>query len=194
MRKKMRTVVVITILIALVIVYFYYITVNNKNTSQKKTVKEISEVEKIINKDLEETYPKTPREVVKLYSRIISCFYKEQYSEDEQKLLAMQAQKLMDEELLEHNEYEEYYNNLCQDIEEYKENERTISSYMLDSSSDVEYKTFQEKEYAFIKCIYFTKGKEGTAKVPEQYVMRQDEAGRWKILFWKMIEEDEEDE
>lgn len=194
MSKKMRKVVVITILIGIVVVYFYYLTVNNKNTSKKSDVKKVDEVEKLINKDLDESYPKTPREVVKFYSRIISAFYSGGYNEDEKKLLAVQAQKIMDNELLEHNKFDDYYDNLCEDIDEYKENGRKISSYMLDSSSDVEYKTFKEKKYAYIKCTYYTKGKEGTAKVPEQYVLRQDEDGRWKILFWKLVDEDEEDE
>lgn len=194
MSKKMRNVVIITVLIGLAIVYFYYLTVNSKSTSAKNNVQEVDEVEKLINKDLDESYPKTPREVVKMYSRIISTFYNESYNEDEKKLLAVQAQKLMDSELLEHNEYEEYYKNLCEDIDEYRENKRKISSYKLDSSSDVEFKTFKERKYAFINCTYYTKGKEGTARVPEQYVLRQDEDDRWKILFWKLINEDEEDE
>lgn len=194
MSKKMRNVVVITILVGLAIVYFYYLTINSKSTSEKHNAEEVDEVEKLINKDFDESYPKTPREVVKMYSRIISTFYNENYNEDEKKLLAVQAQKLMDSELLEHNEYEEYYKNLCEDIEEYKQNKRKISSYQLDSSSDVEFKTLKERKYAFVKCTYYTKGKEGTAKVPEQYVLRQDEDGRWKILFWKLVNEDEEDE
>lgn len=194
MSKKMRKVVVITILIGIVVVYFYYLTINSKSTSKKSDVKKVDEVEKLINKDLDESYPKTPREVVKFYSRIISVFYSGGYNEDEKKLLAVQAQKIMDNELLEHNKFDDYYDNLCEDIDEYKENGRKISSYMLDSSSDVEYKTFKERKYAYIKCTYYTKGKEGTAKVPEQYVLRQDEDGRWKILFWKLVDEDEEDE
>lgn len=194
MSKKMGKLVIITILAGLVIVYFYYLTINSKNTSAKRNVKKSDEVEELINKDLDGEYPKTPREVVKLYSRIISTFYSGGYNEDEKKLLAVQAQKLMDGELLEHNEFEEYYENLCKDIEEYKENNRKISSYILGSSSDVEFKTLEDKKYASVKCTYYTKGKEGTAKVPEKYVLRQDDEGRWKILYWKLVNEDSEDE
>lgn len=194
MRKEMKKIVIIAILIGACIVYFYYLSLNSNKPADNKKTEEVAEAEKLINKDLDESYPKTPRETVKFYSRIITVFYNEKYTEDEQKLLAVQAQKLMDDELLEHNKFDEYYENLCEDIKEYKENNRKISSYLLDSSADVVYKTFQEKEYAYVNCIYFTKGKEGTSRSPEQYVLRKDEEGKWKILFWKLIEEETDDE
>lgn len=194
MKSKMKKLVIITIMIALVVMYFFYIT--NKTSPSKKNTekKDVSEVTKLLNKDLDSSYPKTPREVVKLYNRIIKCYYGEKYTDDELKLLAVQAQKLMDKELIEHNDFNTYYNNLCEDIEEYKENERTISSYVLDSSADIEYKNFKEAEYAFVRCLYYTHGKEGTAKVPQQYILRKDDSGKWKMVYWEKIEEDNDNE
>lgn len=44
---------------------------------------DLTEVEKVITKNLEKNYPETPREVVKFYNRIITCFYDEEYTDDE---------------------------------------------------------------------------------------------------------------
>ena len=130
---------------------------------------------------------------MKLYSRIISCYYKEEYSEDELKLLAVQTQKLMDDELKEHNSFDEYYSNLKEDIEKYQKEKKVISAYVIQSSVDVEYKTFQDEEYAFVDCTYFTNGKEGAARVPEKYVLRKSSDGKWKIVYWEIIEEEDSD-
>ena len=43
----------------------------------------MSEVDKIISRDFKDKYPTTPREVVKWYNRIITAYYKEEYSDEE---------------------------------------------------------------------------------------------------------------
>ena len=35
---------------------------------------------------------------------------------------------------------------------------------------------------------YYIKGDAGTSRVMETYILRKDEAGRWKILGWKEYE------
>ena len=125
------------------------------------------------------------------YSQIITCLYEGGYSEDEMKELAKQAHKLMDDELASRNEFDDYYKNLREDVESYKADEKKISSYLVESGDDVKYKDFQERKYSFVDCIYYTKGKEGTAKVPEEYTLRMDKDGKWKILYWKMVNKNE---
>ena len=64
---------------------------------------ELTEIQKLITKNLDTNYPATPREVVKYYNRILECFYDDTYTDDELESLADQARKLLDDELLENN-------------------------------------------------------------------------------------------
>lgn len=193
--NKFKLVVVITILAAMLILYYY--SLSSERTTKKKSndIKEKKEITKLIEKDLDNSYPKTPREVVRLYSRMIKCFYGGDYSDDELKLLAVQAQKLMDDELLKHNEFDEYYSNLTKDIDEYKKQGKIISTYILESSKDVEYKKLEDKQYAIVRCIYYTKQKKKTEKTNQEYVLRKDDNNNWKILYWNLFDdEDKENE
>ena len=68
----------------------------NKNKEQASTNEEVCS---ILDKDFENNYPGTPREVVKLYSRITTCIYNQAGEEDRRKLVEKMRQ-LFDEELL----------------------------------------------------------------------------------------------
>ena len=61
---------------------FFFFT---KDNGQKET--ELTEVQTIITKDLDANYPKTPREVVKLYNRIVKCYYSEEKESEECEIL-----------------------------------------------------------------------------------------------------------
>ncbi len=61
MRGEMKKAAIIIILIAACILYFYYLSLNTEKKSKSEQVEEVAEVEKLINKDLDESYPKTPR-------------------------------------------------------------------------------------------------------------------------------------
>lgn len=190
MTKKTVKNIVILVVIALIVVYSFYVIIE-KNGSGKSDSKTKSDVEKLADRNLDEDYPDTPKGVVDYYSQIITCLYEGGYSEDEMKELAKQAHKLMDDELASRNEFDDYYKNLRDDVESYKADEKKISSYLIESGDDVKYKDFQERKYSFVDCIYYTKGKEGTAKVPEEYTLRMDKDGKWKILYWKMVNKNE---
>ncbi len=192
--KKYRTLIVLLLLVSVGILYYFY-SAANKGTKNDKAVAEISEVTKLLSKNLESSYPDTPREVIRTYNRIITCFYGEKLTEEELNKLAKMAQMLMDDELLERNPFETYYNNLKEDIDTYKSEKKTISTFILANSYDVQYKTFQERQYAMLDCIYYTKSAAGTARTLQRYTLRKDEAGKWKILYWSLVEnEDDEQE
>ena len=95
---------------------FFFFVQNNQPSE-----KELTEVEKVIAKDLKRDYPKTPREVVKLYNRIVSCYYGEKLSDKQIEDLADQMLAIMDEDLLLVNEREDYYRSVRTDIEKYQQ-------------------------------------------------------------------------
>ena len=130
---------VITILIILLIVGVYYFFTTQRRTSVEDTV-ELTEIQKLITKNLDTNYPATPREVVKYYNRILECFYDDTYTDDELESLADQARKLLDDELLENNPRDQYLSDLKADIEDYHNKSKTIrSSNVCDSNDAVSY-------------------------------------------------------
>ena len=188
--KKYRTLIILLILAGIGILFYFYTT--TKSSAKKgNTNVDISEVAKLLSKDLDKSYPDTPREVIRTYNRIITCFYGTKLSEEELTELAKMVQNLMDEELLERNPFDVYYNNLKEDISTYRSEKKTISSFILANSYDVQYKNLEGKQYAMLDCIYYTKSNAGTSRTIQRFTLRKDEAGRWKILYWSLAEKDE---
>ncbi|MFA9464307.1 MAG: DUF6715 family protein [Velocimicrobium sp.] len=194
MKKTHRTVaftiITMGILAMLIIWSFYNMT---KKTAQKEEVP-MTEVEKLIDKNIEENYPGTPRGVLKLYGRMTQCMYNEKMTEEQFEKIADQLRLLLDNELLENNERKAYLKNLRDDISTYHENEEKISSYEIQLGSATHYATIKEKEYATLKLSFLTQkaGKEKTySKTYEQFLLRRNDGEKWKILQWKLASEDD---
>lgn len=180
--KKYGILIVSFVILAVGILYSFYDRAE-KTKIKENSQEEVSELAILLNKDLKMNYPDTPRAVVDLYSKIITCYY-EGLTEAELTNLAEKARMLMDAELLSYNPYETYMVNLKNDIRAFKSEKKTISTYILENSYDVQYKRFQGNEYARLGCIYYTKSKSGTEKTLQYYTLRKDDAGLWKILYW----------
>ena len=190
--KKTQMFLIAAICIALVVGGYVFWMKQNGNASSENV--ELTAVQKIITKDLESNYPATPREVVKMYNEIITCFYKESYTAGELERLGDQARLLMDAELLENNPRDQYFLKLQTEIAEYKKAERTILSYNLCSSNDVKYMTVDQRECAYVQTSYFIKDKTGHSRTYQMYVVRKDEDGKWKILVFYQVEGDASDD
>lgn len=187
--KRIKNLIVGIVCISLVIGLYYFVSHRNSSTAEEET--EVTEVQKLILKDLEDkSYPETPRAVVKLYTRIQSCFYNEEYTDEEFKQLAEQARYLLDAELLENNPEEIYEMTLQADIKDFKDNSRTISNVKLSESNDVIYKTVGKRDCAYVNASYFLRDVSGFSKTIQKYVLRKDENERWKVLAFELKEGD----
>lgn len=185
--------VVIAALICIALVFGgYYIVKARSDTAQNPEV-ELTEVQKVITKDLDQKYPATPREVVKLYNRIITCYYKEEYTEEELSQLADQALRLFDEELLANNPKELYLSSLKDDIADYAQRDRYIAQSDVCDSSEVLYKTIDGDDIAYVNASYFVREGTDYCKTYQQYVLRKNEQGEWRILVFYQIEVEPED-
>lgn len=191
--KKYRILIIVMILIGLGVTYYYYLSTNNKSVDKKKN-KTASEIEQLINEDFDKEYPATPREVVDIFSRILTCYYEGKCSDDEIMSLVLQSRKLFDEELLNRNPLDEYMDNLKDEIEQYKTEGKKISTYIIEKNGEIEYKTFQSHYYSEVDCIYYVKGKSGTSRTMETYTLRKDSEGKWKILYWSLTDDNNENE
>lgn len=191
--KKYAKIIGISILcIALIVGYYYYLSHRDKKDVENNT--KVGEVQEVLLKDLDKDYPPTPREVVKFYNRILTCYYNEEYDEDQFEALAEQARKLMDQELLNNNPKDIYLSSLKAEVEQYKERKQTLADTTVSSSSEVEFKTVDGQECAYVTASYFSKEGNSYTRTYEEYVLRKDADKNWKILGYQLVKGDSSDE
>lgn len=183
MKKNVRKVVIGILLVSLVVGYYFYLS-NKEYNRDDVTANE--EVAKLINRNLEgEYYPEFPKDVVTFYSRIVKAYYYTKLSDKEIEGLGKQARNLFDEELLADNPEKEFFERLKEEIEQYNIVERRIHEYTVDKSDDIKLFTFEGREYARVRAGYLIREKGTLVTIYEEYTLRKDEDGKWKILFWE---------
>ena len=190
--KNFRGIILVILVIALgMTVYTYSL---NKGTLTPTEKNSEDEAGKLASRNLETDYPNTPRKVIEYYSQIMKCFYGEELSEEILKKLVQQTRLLYDEELLAQNPEEDALKQTKDYIEEFRENNNKITEYIFEDSKDIEYYTKDDASYAIVTTAYFTRDKSGASKTYEDYLLRKDKDGNWKILGWELTEKASEEE
>ena len=95
--------------------------------------------------------------------------------------------QLFDDELNANQSFDDFYDSLRSEIAVYRDKNKIVSSYSVSSSTDVKY---TNNEYGSLASLYLTLNvrEDGTInKIKEQFVLRQDAAGHWKILGWEYV-------
>ena len=190
--KNFRGIILVILVIALgMTVYTYSL---NKGTLTPTEKNSEDEAGKLASRNLETDYPNTPRKVIEYYSQIMKCFYGEELREEILKKLVQQTRLLYDEELLAQNPEEDALKQTKDYIEEFRENNNKITEYIIEDSKDIEYYTKDDASYAIVTTAYFTRDKSGASKTYEDYLLRKDKDGNWKILGWELTEKASEEE
>lgn len=193
--KNVKKLVTITLIIVLcVLVYYRYANKDTADTEKTDTSNQLSEVEKILTKDLETSYPSTPLQVVKFFTRIQKCYYNEDNTDAVVEQLADMSRQLFDESLLEKNPVEDYYKKLKDEIADYKKDKRTIENIIYDKTADILYGEVNGQKTAELKCTYYIQTGKHLSTTVETYVLRKDDEGRWKIYGWQLDEPSEFEE
>lgn len=192
MKKAFRIGISIVICVGLVCGYYYYLSHKNAKSAEDAKDK-MTEVEKIIERDFDKNYPKTPREVVKWYNRIITAFYGEEYTDEELEEMADQARSLMDDELLSYNPRDTYLKSLKADIEDYKTRDKIIVQSSVSDSNDITYATVDGDYCAYVDAYYFSREASDYSRTYEEFVLRRDDEGHWKILSFRLTEGDNDE-
>ncbi len=191
--KKFRVSISILLVVVFGLGYYFYLSYRDAPTPAEGQ-SEVSEIGKLMAKDLDADYPNTPRKVIDLYSQITKSLYIKDLSEEDLKKLCNQSRKLFDVELLNANPEDEFLENTKKEIKEYNDKKRVITSYVLEDSDSVDYYTEDGQEYAAISVKYFLNDKNGYGKTYEDFLLRKDEKGRWKILGWQITPANEEED
>lgn len=187
MKKAIRIGIVSICCIAIIVGYYYYLSVRSAATASSNQV-ELSEVEYILSKDFNKDYPATPRAVVKMYNRIITALYAQEYTDKEFEQIADQLRMLLDEDLLGFNPRDMYIKNLSNEVTEYHNRNKVILNSSVCDTNDVTYATVKGDECAYVSAYYFTREASSFARTYEDFCLRKDDSGKWKILTFKLSE------
>lgn len=192
MKKRIIIIIVAIIIIAGVLGAFYYSIHSNNANVENST--EVTELEDLLTEDLEDNYPASPRAVVNEYSRYLVALYNEDYTDDQFNTLTEKMRILLDDDLLEENPIEYFRSNLKSEADSYKSDEWQVTDFVIPSSDEVTYDTVKGNDCALVTVSYYIKQKTTYSKTVQDYVFRQDNEGRWKILGYSLHSGSEDDD
>lgn len=185
--KKSTTIVAIVFLGIIIGIVGLYAFLSGKSRDRNMDVS-MTEVQRVLSRDLQNNYPPTVKEVVKFFAEIQKCIYNEECTEEDIEQLGRKTRELYDAELLEANSEADNLLLLKAEVAAFREEERKILSATVASSANVD--TFSQDGYEFarIYCTYtvMEKGKSGMERMV--YLLRRDENRRWKIYGWDRAE------
>lgn len=188
--KKLAQLVGSLCLVAVVVLgIFLALNLREDDSIFSKEEKKNTEVQNILSKDIDRNYPATVREVVRLFSRVSKCYHNEAVSEEEFHNLIEFQRKLFDEEFLENNPPDTFTNNLAAEIDVAKAKEQTMVMYRVQKQSSVV--SWQDGDNHFAKIIAsytMNSEEESPTRTFEEFLLREDEKGRWKIVGWRLTD------
>lgn len=180
--KGFTTIVLLAVLGGLA----YYLYLSNR-TREQKAESAGTEAQQLLNYDFEDNYPKTARETVKLHCRYMKCAYNREFTEEELITVNQNVRQLFDQELLNYNTEESQLAGLKTEIQLYEENKQKYISYSLPETSQIQTNEENGVEYAKLRITIVLKLGSANASGEEEYILRKDSQGRWKILGWQTV-------
>ena len=188
MKKQKTNVFILRVVLIVLVVLAAYFVVSNR-TKEGPNAEDGSEVDKLLNYDFTDQYPKTVKETVRLHCRYMKCAYNNEFTEEELKKANQQIRNLYDDELLDYNEESAQLASLKEDIQYYADNKQKIISYSFGEDSQIEYNTEKNIDYAKIKVTVLLRKDSSSAKGQEEYILRKNDNGEWKILGWQAVKD-----
>lgn len=179
-KNSTKNTIIGLVILAIVVLVIFILAINTPD--KEADVVQITAATRQLAKNFETDYPGTPRSVLTEYAEITRCFYASDTEESQLRELAAQMRQLFDDELIANQSFDDFYNSLISEIAIYRDKNKVVSSYTVSSSTDVKY---DKNEYGSLATLFLTMNiREGgnVNKVKEQFVMRQDAEGHWKIV------------
>ncbi len=182
--KKLTLILAMAIVVVIVVVMFFRLA-NSKNVNEGDV--SLSKTQSVVlEHNLQVDYPQSPKAVVKYYAELSQCMYESGNSEKDISDLAVQSRKLLDDELVAQQSDEEYLAALKKTINTFAADKRRIVSFTVSASTDVNYyNSSGGDEMASLYCIYTLQKGSLNYSDNEEYILRKDGDGHWKILGWQ---------
>ena len=189
MKKHWRMVLAVILCAALCIGYYYYLANRPSNKDATDKAVQNDELAYLTARNINDNYPESVRDVVKLYARITKEYYEVGITEEDIEKLGNQARLLFDDELKATQTDEEFMKALKEDISIYRSNDARISSFTIQSANDTKYTTFNNREYASLQLVYYIREGSKLRTSCTKFTLRKDiSTGRWKILYWELVD------
>lgn len=182
-KREMSQTIGLLVVVAVVVLFAFFRLTQNAGKQQNAT-KEQSEMEKLLSYDFDENYPKTVRDVMKLYCRYLEEVYSKDISEKDVETLNRQMRNLYAEELLSYNDEAAQLASLKEEKEAYKKDKKAVVGYIVAEASQIVYDTIEDVEYAKIRVTLNMKIGTSAVGKDQTYVLMKDAVGRWKIYGW----------
>ncbi len=179
--------IVLAVLGALIILGVYLMLTRGKSRPGKEENYELTAVDEITTTNLDKNYPADARMVVEFYGKIMRTLYRETYSDDQQDKMIEVLAGIMDDELLANQS--NFSKSIKNEVKNKKEGDYSVVSYVVQGKEPDVVKV-DGRKMCTVECLFALR--KGTSHVPITYdfIMRQDEDGKWKILGWT-VKDDE---
>lgn len=184
-KSTVRVTVVFVVLIVGVLAYFAYLSGKSRDAAAEA---QMTAVQLVLSRDMQNNYPSTVKEVVKYYTEIQKCFYAEGCTDEELEQLGLRARELYDEELLANNDVDSNLLQLKAEVAAFRNDKKQMTSVSVANSINVDTFTQDGYDFARIQCTYNVVEGGKSTRVPTIYLLRRDENRRWKIYGWDLAE------
>lgn len=166
------------VVVGALIAYYQFM----RRQQSEETVKTpVTATDKLIDKDIENGYPDTPAEVLELWGRITQNLYNDAGGDEVDKL-AKQLRVMYSSELLEQNEESAHIEKLKKELETFRENKIKILNYSTDTGSNIQYKTVNGRECAYMRLSFLlTRSQRGYMKMYQDFVLAKED-DKWKVI------------
>lgn len=175
-----KTIVVAVFFAVIVLLYFY--SLNHRSATRKNNINK-SEFQELVEYNMKDDYPKTPREVVKLHCRYYKLIYTSKLKDEDLGLMNSQMRKLYATDLLMYNSESAALSLLKADIEKVEKEDYEYRAYALPEPSQVKSYKQNGKDMATMEVTVTVGEQKHAAYVYQQYVLVK-ENDQWKILGW----------
>lgn len=174
------------LIIAAAVLLFAFFKLTQSAGQRKEKPLEKTELELLTEYDFAGNYPKTVRDVMKLYMRYLDYIYSEDVSEEQLAALNAQMRNLYANELLNYNNEDTQLNALKEELAAYAKEKIIFVGYTMTEASQISYDTYEDKEYAKLSVVMNMKAKSSSADKEQDYVLEKNELGQWKIYGWTL--------
>ncbi len=182
--KKTIQTIIAMLFISVIIVAAYYFVRTGEGFDFTVSKGESTQAELLMEEDIINNYPSTPKEVLELYIKISKSFYEKNTTDEQIEKLSAQMLLLFDDELLEQNPSEIFKVNLKNEINRFRDENIHVMNYLTGNNDEAEFWTKDDREYASRIVTYTLKEGSKYTKVFNTFILRRNDEGKWKILGW----------
>lgn len=186
-KKIIKNVIIGFLMLAMIVGYYLYLSGKNTKDAESEVI-ETTLTQDVLARDLEKSYPPTPKEVMKYYNEIQECYYGEGNDEATIKALMQKSRELFSEELIEENPEDTQLKDLMKEIKSFEEKDMDIFAWSTDEADDVVYNSFDGADWATIHSYYTIRTSGIHTKTTEIFLMKKDAEGKWKIYGWDLAQ------